>query len=241
MFAMAIYTLIIVGSAFLASWAGIRVFSKLVRDAELPATLPQLAISISALAFLTVVSMPAGVMIAALVLTVTGALMKPEWTVTSRALGLPLLAAVLLATIGVWESPGAWPAQLPLGAALLGAAVVFGGILEIGRRAQPSVLTLGGITAFALLPLIAAPLVFSTAHSSLATDAAILLTALLGGMILLPDQTNSSPMVRFPVALFIAYGSIQAMHYGAWPLGIAALAIFAGGIRFAPQRAPGLA
>ena len=224
---MAVYTLVIAGSAYFLAWAGTRVFARLAKQGGFDAQYVQVAMTLSMIGFLTVVSMATGVLLAALL----GAL---AW-LAKRSPWLPLAAMVVLATVGVWESPGAWPASVPLIGFLLLAALCFAASLFAARSAELSLPMIGAVTMAACLPLIAAPLVFAGAHSSLALDASIILAALAGGMAVLPASSVVAPFVRLPLAVLVAYGAIQAMHYGAWPLGVVSLLIWLAGLKLAPR------
>lgn len=224
---MVIYTAVIVGSAYLAGLLVTRVLARIGKQVGFDIRYAQIGVSLSMIAFLTVVSMATGVLIAALI----GAL---AWVVT-RSLWLPLAAMVVLATVGVWESPGAWPASVPLIGFLLLAALLFSASLFAARTAEISLPFLSAIALAASLPLIVAPLVFEAAHSSAALDAAIILAALAGGLLVLPGTTIVAPLLRLPLSVLVAYGAIQAMHYGAWPLGIVSIVIWLAGLKLAPR------
>lgn len=227
MFMMSVYSVVIVGSAWLAGWIGARTLARFAKQIGFDPRYAQAAMTISMLAFLTVVSVAAGVLIAAIV----GAL---AWLVT-RSSWVPLLVMVLLATVGVWESPGAWPAEVPEIGFLLLAAVIFGVSVFAARTAELPLPVLGGVTGAACLPLLIAPFVFPAAHSSLALDAAIILAALVAGIMALPKSAMAAPFLRLPLAVLVAYGATQAMHYGAWPLGIVSLLIWLAGLKLAPR------
>lgn len=238
MIMMGIYTAILAFSAYLASYLGGRTAWRLARGAGFPKLYVQLPVPLAMLGFLTVVSMPTGVVLAALLLAVMGAVQAPSAPITTRSVFLPLLAALLLATVGVWESPGNWPASVPLIGFLLVAALAFAASLFATRTAELTVPVLSGVAVAAALPLMLAPLVFAGAHSSMALDSAIILAALLGGLIVLPESTVAASFVRLPLAVLLAYGAIQAMHYGAWPLGVVSLLIWLAGVKLAPRALP---
>lgn len=224
---MVLYTVVIVGSAYLAGLLGTRTLARIGKQVGLPPHGAQLAMALSMIAFLTVVSVATGVVLAALV----GAL---AWLVT-RSVWLPLAAMALLATVGVWESPGSWPASVPVIGFLLLAALVFAASLAAARTAEMALPVLAGVTVAAYLPLLVAPVVFTHAHTSLALDAGIVLAALAGGAIVLPGATVSAALLRLPLAVLVAYGAIQAMHYGAWPLGVVSVLIWLAGLKLAPR------
>jgi hypothetical protein len=222
-----VYALVVIGSAFLAGWMGARTLARLGKQIGFSAEYAQAAITIAMIGFLTVVSMPAGVLIAAIV----GAL--ASWA--GRYAWLAMLAMVALATAGVWESPGSWPEEIPEIGFLLLAAVIVAASLFAARGAQLTLPVLGGVAAASCMPLLIAPLVFAPVHSSLALDAAIILAALAGGVWVLPRGAAAAPLLRLPLAVLVAYGAIQAMHYGAWPLGIVSLLIWLTGVKLAPR------
>lgn len=224
---MAVYTVVVAGSAFLAGLLGARTLARMGTQVGYAAGYAQLAISISMLGFLTVVSMATGVLLAGLV----GAL---AWMVT-RAAWAPLAIMVVLATAGVWESPGAWPASVPVIGFLLLAALVFTASLVAARTAELALPVLAAVTMAASLPLMLAPMVFDAAHGSMALDAGIMLAALGGGLMALPGAAVAAPLLRLPLAVLVAYGAIQAMHYGAWPLGIVSILIWLAGLKLAPR------
>lgn len=235
MIMMGIYTAIIAFSAYLASYLGARTIWRLARSGGFPMTYAQLPVPLAMIGFLTVISMATGVLIAALLVAVMGAVQKPDSPVTARTTLLPLTAAILLATVGVWESPGQWPASVPVIGFLLLAALLFSASLFAARTAELSMPVLSAVTLAALLPLMVAPLVFPEVHGSMALDSAIILAALLGGLMVLPETLASAAFVRLPLSLFVAYGAIQAMHYGAWPLGIVAFMVWLAGVKLAPR------
>lgn len=222
-----LYAAVVIGSAWLAGWMGARTLARLGQQVGWRMEYAQAAMTIAMIAFLTVVSMPAGVLIAAIV----GAL---AWLATRHAWA-PLLAMVLLATLGVWESPGSWPASVPEIGFLVLAAAILAASLFAARGAVIALPMLGAVSAAACLPLLIAPLVFADAHSSLSMDAAIILAALGGGIAVLPRSALAAPLLVLPLAVLMAYGAIQAMHYGAWPLGIVSLLIWLAGLKLAPR------
>jgi len=75
----------------------------------------------------------------------------------------------------------------------------------------------------AAVPLAFAPLLFASAHSSLALDAGLLCAALVGGMRTVNSHTRAAAFVRLPIALLLVYGMMQAVRYGAWPLAVCSL------------------
>lgn len=235
MIMMGIYTAILAFSSYLASYLGARTIWRLARSGGFPMTYAQLPVPLAMIGFLTVVSMATGVLIAALLVAVMGAVQKPDLPVTARTNLLPLIGAMLLATVGVWESPGQWPASVPVIGFLLLAALLFAASLFATRTAEMSMPVLSAVTLAALLPLMLAPLLYPGVHGSMALDSAIVLAALLGGLIVLPETLASAAFVRLPLSLFVAYGAIQAMHYGAWPLGIVAFMVWLAGVKLAPR------
>ncbi len=224
---MAFYTMVVVGSAWLAGLLGTRTLARIGKQVGYPVGYAQLAMTLAMIGFLTVVSMATGVLLAALV----GAL---AWTVT-RSPWLPLAAMVILATVGVWESPGAWPASVPVIGFLLLAALLFAASLFAARTADIALPVLAAVTMAASLPLMVAPIVFTAAHGSMALDMGIILAALAGGLAVLPGSAIAAPILRLPLAVLVAYGAIQAMHYGAWPLGIVSILIWLAGLKLAPR------
>lgn len=230
MFMMALYTVVIVGSAYLLGWLGTRTLLRFSKQLGFDAGYAQLAITLAMVAFLTVVSMATGVLIAALVGAVA-------WVVT-RSPWLPLAAMVILATVGVWESPGAWPASVPVIGFLLLSALIFAASLFAARTATVSVPVLSGIAMAASLPLMLVPVVFEGAHSSLALDVGIILAALAGGLLVVSERAVAASLLRVPLSVLMAYGAIQAMHYGAWPLGVVSILIWLAGLKLAPRATP---
>ena len=224
---MAFYTVLIVGSAYVAALLGGRTLARIGKQVGFAEHYAQLAITFAALAFLTVVSVATGVVLAALL----GAL---AWLVT-RSAWLPLAAMVVLATVGVWESPGSWPASVPVIGFLLLAALLFA-----ARTAEIGLPMFAAVTVAACLPLLAAPVVFASAHGSMALDAGIVLAALAGGLMALPGAPVAAPLLRLPLAVLVAYGAVQAMHYGAWPLGIVSILIWLAGLKLAPREPAGI-
>ncbi len=224
---MAFYTVIIVGSAYLGAVMGGRVLARLAKQIGFAPEYAQAAITVSMLAFLTVVSMEAGVLIAAIVGATAWLIVRSPW--------VPMVAMVLLACVGVWASPGTWPASVPVIGFILLAAVIFAASLFAARTAELELPVLSVVTMAACLPLIASPLVFSGVHTSMALDAGIILATLLGGMIALSESAVAAALLRMPLAVLVAYGAIQAMHYGAWPLGIVSLLIWLAGLKLAPR------
>lgn len=226
---MSVYTLVILLSAWLGGWIGARMLARFAKQIGFDAQYAQAAITLSMLAFLTVVSVSAGALIAAIVAALAGFVTRSPW--------VPLLVVIALATVGVWESPGTWPEAVPEIGFLLLAAVVFALSVGAARTAALALPVLGGVTGAACLPLLIAPFVFSAAHTSLALDAAIILAALAGGIVVLSRTVEAAAFVRMPLAVLMAYGAIQAMHYGAWPLGIVSLLIWLAGLKLAPRAA----
>lgn len=235
MIMMGIYTVIIAFSAYLASYLGGRTIWRLARSGGFPMHYAQLPVTLAMIGFLTVVSMAAGVLIAALLVAVMGAMQQPEQLTSARTVLLPTLAAILLATVGVWESPGSWPTSVPTIGFIILAALLFATSLFATRTAELSMPVLSWVALASVLPLMVAPLVFPGVHGSMALDSAIILAALLGGLIVLPATAVAAGFVRLPLALFITYGAIQAMHYGAWPLGMVALMVWLAGVKLAPR------
>lgn len=235
---MSVYIVILVFSAYLTSYLGARTLARLARTGGFSAEYSQMAITLSMIGFLTVVSMATGVLLAALLLTAMGVWVGADTPTMRRNVVLALLAAVVLTTIGVWESPGAWPASVPLIGWLVLSALVTAASLFATRGAELSVPVLSGVALAAALPLILAPLLFPAVHGSMALDAAILLAALLGGLVVLPQSAMAARFLRLPLAALLAYGAIQAMHYGAWPLGAVSLLIWLAGVKLAPRALP---
>lgn len=238
MIMMSIYTAIIAFSAYLTSFLGGRTLARLSRNIGFPVLYAQIAISLAFIAFLMVVGMATGALLAALLLAVVGLVNKPQAPLMARSVFLPCIAAIVLATIGVWESPGTWPASVPLIGFLLLSAAIFSAALFATRAAELTIPVLSGVALAAALPLMLAPLVFADAHSSMALDMAIILAAIAGGLVVLAESTVAASFVRLPLAVLMAYGAIQAMHYGAWPLGIASLLIWLAGVKLAPRALP---
>ena len=238
MIMMAIYTAILVFSAYLASFLSGRTLWRLARNAGFPVIYAQVAIPLAFIAFLMVASLATGVLLAALLLVVSGLTHKPQTPLLARSVLLPLLAAILLATVGVWESPGAWPASVPVIGFLLLATIIFAAAMFATRPAELSMPMISGLTVAAALPLMVAPLVFPGAHSSMALDVALILAAVAGGLVVLPASSVAAGFVRLPLAVLMAYGAIQAMHYGAWPLGIVSLLIWLAGVKLMPRAIP---
>lgn len=235
MIMMAIYTAILAFSAYLASFLGARTLSQLARNAGLPAIYAQVAIPLSFIAFLMVASLATGVLLAALLMMLSGAMNKPQTPLMARTVLLPMVAAILLATLGVWESPGVWPASVPVIGFLFLAALIFAAALSATYTAELSLPVVSGVALAAALPLMLAPLVFLGAHGSIALDVALILAAVAGGLVVLPESSIAASFVRMPLAIMMAYGAVQAMHYGAWPLGIVSLLIWLAGVKLMPR------
>lgn len=240
MIMMGIYTVILAFSSYLVGLLGTRTLLRIARAVGLPAIYAQVAMVLAVIGFLTVVSMPTGVLLAALLTMVSAGVAQASLAGTSIRSGLLLLlAAMVLAVVGVWESPGAWPASVPLPGFLLLAAFVFAAALFATRSAEVTMPVLLGIAVASSLPLMVAPLVFAGVHGSMALDAAIILAGLTGGAMVLPASAVAAGFVRLPLAVLMAYGAIQAMHYGAWPLGIVSTLIWLAGVKLAPRAGAG--
>lgn len=232
---MILYAIVILGSALLVSLIGCRIFTRILREVEGPMARAELACVISAIAFYTVVSLPAGAVIAAIVATLLGYFQRSLALPALRSIG-PLALVVAFALVGVAQSPGAWPAVVPGWVFLLPSALVLVGMIAVAERQHMLFLHYAGVSMAAGVPLMVAPLLFSTAHHSLALDHAILCAALLGGILGLKPAPTAL-LLRLPVAMLLAYQIVQAAHYGAWPLAVLALLIWVGGMIAVGRRA----
>ena len=225
---MGLYSVILAFSTFVASLLGTRILLRLLQELDFQPAHAQLAVILSAIGFLTVVSLPAGILLAALVLVLQG-LLAIRINLSKGILQLLTLAAILLALVGIHQSPGSWPAPLADWMILpLAGLLLFALLAGVGRSSlsfnQASLIAIS-----ALVPISLAPLFFSAAHSSLALDTAIINAALIGGLIVLPQQSASSHF-KLPLVALVGYAAIQTAHYGAWPLALVSLAILLAGM-----------
>lgn len=225
----ALYMIILLASAALASWGGGRILARVGKELGLSTAVPQLAVSLAIIAFLLVVSMPAGILIGMLFLL--AAPLLPRGQIWLRA------AALLSGLLGVAEATGGWPAPLPEAVGFALAALTMAGLLAVADRHALPVRRFGMIILAGMLPLIVAPLLYKTAHTSLALDALLIGAAVLGGM---PGHGKGEPaavFLRLPVVLALGYGMVQAVRYGAWPLALASLLITLAGLVSGRERA----
>lgn len=215
---MVLYILILCGSAYFASFAGMRVGNRILREMDAPRARAQVAMALSLICFLTIVSAPTGVMTGALLVAIFGVvypLLPPlgDWRGS-----VPLLAAAGMGVVGVTGAPGAFPAMVP---AVVWWAVSFGVFLAYMlsvRHAAPSLQNFSAVAIVAVIPLGLAPLLFADAHHSLAVDGGLIASALLGGVVASTHAQATSAFLRLPVAMVTAYLALQAVRYGAWPL-----------------------
>jgi hypothetical protein len=232
---MALYIVILCSSAYFASFAGGRVGNRILRELDASRERTQLATALSLLMFFTVVSAPAGVMVAALLMIVLGFLKPGVWLLGERQVVAALALAVLVAVIGISAAPGIWPSMLPEMVWWLVAALVVAVCLLAANRCEAALEDFSIVAMASVAPLILAPLLFPDAHSSLAIDAALLISALLGGVVASSQPQRITALLKLPVALMIAFGVVQALRYGAWPLAMTSLLVWLGGLIAAQQ------
>lgn len=223
---MAVYELILVVSTLFCSWSAGRIAIFLLKELGLKPKYAQLATILSMLAFLLIISVPAGLLIGALVLVISGIVTPGARSHFSIETLLPLLIAATLALVGLQESPGTWPTFVSVMAIEACAWAVFAASVMIARGTQIHTLHFNLGTTLAVLPLALVPVLYADAHDSLALDAGLVCAALVGGMRTVHRDMNAAAFVRLPVALIVGYGIMQAVHYGAWPIATASLLIW---------------
>jgi hypothetical protein len=233
---MAMYELILIFSTLFCSWAIGRVALFLLHELGMKTKYAQLATILSMLVFLMVVSVPAGLLIGAFLMLVTGIVTPGARSNFSIIILLPLLIAASLALIGLRESPGSWPEILPPLVIEMWAWIVFAACVLIARSVQVRTAQFNAWTVFSILPLALGPVLYPRAHDSLALDAAIICAALAGGMRTVKGDMNATAFVRLPVALMVGYGIMQALRYDAWPLAAVSMVIWLGGLLLSSRR-----
>lgn len=227
MIMMAIYSLIFMASAAFASWAGERIFTRVLREMAAPDTLSQLMVVLAAFGFLIVVAAPAGWIVGGLLVMGLG-LWQPG--APHAPVEMPSLVgwsiASLLGVYGLTEFSGAWPAMLPA-PAWWGLALVAWFVLFMpAHRVQPSQWIFSGAITLSAIPLILAPLLFPRVHGSLALDAGIVIAALLGGVLSPYASQPATAMLRMCMAYVLVGMMLVAAYYGAWPAAAASALIW---------------
>lgn len=217
MIMMTLYSLIFVASTAFASWAGERIFTRVLREMAAPDTLSQLMVVLAALGFLIVIAAPAAWIVGGLVVMVL-AMRSPGTPMAFPELsGLLWLAlASLLGVFGLSELAGRWPGFAPQAVWWGPALVAWFLLLLPAQRVQPSQWAYSGAITVSALPLIIAPL-FTGAHGSLALDAGIVIAALLGGVLSPYAAQPATAMLRLSMAYLLVALQLGAAYYGAWP------------------------
>lgn len=212
------YIVILCLSAALAGWAAVRLMR---RFGPMAGFRPRagLATLLPAVGFLTVAGAPASVLVGALVLGLLF-LLLPERPVN---IALVLLAASLLVMAGLKGPVAAYAAHVPPMALYAAVAVLAYGLAGAAWFAAPKGVALPCGLLASLLPLAVAPL-FEPAKASLAYDALILASAVLGVLLAGGRHFAFGAGSRMALGLLLAYLQLAALWQGAW---IAALASFA--------------
>jgi len=228
--ATVIYAVLIIASAWVTSFLGSRGAQRVLKELDLPRSHAQLAVTLPMIAFLVVVSLPAGVVLAAMVLMIDG-VRSPDAASRPLRKTWPWLLAILLFGLGLTESPGTWPPALP-GWALpvIAAGAVVPLLMAAHRLPAPTLRRQCLLLLVACLPLMAAPVLFKTAHASLMIDTAIMCAAVCAGALVLPATMPVAALLRLPVTLLFFHAVVQALHYGAWPMAGLALVLWVGGM-----------
>lgn len=222
---MIVYSILLVLSAWIASFGLIRVVRRVGKTLAFDLRYAPALASGSMIAFLMVISAPPALLVAALIGTGYGL-----WELTRGTQARPAMLGLcgFLGAVGMQGAAGGWPDMLPWFAWFTLAAVTMFAAAHVAGKLQHDLRGLFLAAAAGLLPLMVAPLIFSTAHDSLLLDGLILLAALLGAAMALTPTSMAGLAVQLPVALLLAGLQWQAVRYGAWPCAAASLLLWFG-------------
>ncbi len=186
-------------------------------------------VSLPMLAFLTIVATPAPVVLAALLLALLG--MWDEYRGISRELGLVLtLAAASIALMGL-PTPSVTAIPAPL--LLLTLWLCWWGLILLAEKLPRTPGTCTSLTALALLPLLIG-IVIGDVPRHLALDCAMVGGVLLGMLLGLRKEGRLAVSFALPLLLFIGYAMARALITGAWPFALTSAAILIIGL-FLPR------
>lgn len=224
------YSLVILGSAFVLA----RLASLVIRHVLLRAggSLRYLSFGVLLMitGFLMVVSMPAALLLAVMLLSVAAMAPSEALSVRSWRAILPMGIAAILGVLSLQESPGAWPISLPLPAIMGILWLGFFGHLLLSYGARMNMLEGQTLTLAALLPVAITPLIYAQAHVSLSMDVGIIIAGLAGGARYADHRAHCPPFFLMPLAMLIAYLAVQAVRYGAAPMAMLSMLIWLIGI-----------
>lgn len=227
---MALYSLILIGTALLISWGGERILNRVLKELGIPRIYAQLAIIAAVLAVFIIVSLSAGVLIGATVLLFATAWHRTTLPLSMRQAWVPLVLGIALGVLGIHTSAGQWPTMLPLAAGIALAVITSSACVFTARQASMDMIRFAGVTIAAAFPLALAPVLFPSAHTSIALDVALLSAGMLGGILIPYSRRFAAAFVRLPVALIMAACIMQAVRYGAWPLAVVSFGLFVMGM-----------
>jgi hypothetical protein len=216
-----VYAIILTCSTAFAAGVFVRIHERLAPLLHRQHTPIGALIAFPMLGFMSVVMVPAPVICAATLALFIG--WRDDTRGLDRSVGLALL--LLVAAVGLMgiHPPSAflWPAPLTL---LVFWLVWWGFTLSAGYLPREMASLLPTAT-FALAPLIAAPL-WSNAPTSIAVDAGLLLSALLGAFIAARGNHRMALSLCLPLTVMVGFCILRAFAAGAWVFALLSLVLW---------------
>ena len=215
-----IYLVVLMVSAIAVAAGFVRSYQQLAPVFQANRQALGATVAIPMLAFLIIVSTPAPVVLAALLLMLIG--MWDAWRGISRDMGLAL--TLLAASIGSMGLPVAASSVLPapLVALLLwiGWWVLILGAEYVPQAASRCFLLL----TIAWIPLVAASWI-GVAPGHIALDVAMVTSSMLGALMAAPSAAQALIALRLPLLLLLGYSIARTLLADAWPFALASLVL----------------
>lgn len=225
------YIVILCLSTFLAAWAAARIALRIIAMLRLSIDPPLgLFATVAAILFLTVVGVPAMVLVGAIILVIGSVLAARHPLPRTAQLGIPCIAVML------GHATLALPSALPLSPLAASAAIIVAWVgFTFSSRALPPSSRVGSLGIIACLaPMLAAPLLFP-APDWLAIDS-LLIAAAFAGIAVIRPATPSLAMAYPSCAFLLFWLLLQAALHGAWPLALISLLAWILAIAYATLR-----
>jgi hypothetical protein len=221
---IATYIFIICLSTGLASWAGLRLWQRvtpLLGDRYQQAGICAL---IPVIAFLIVVGAPASVLFFAFATLGIG-LMVPTMLQTIEWRTGWVGVAVVVPLIFLHPPKAGLFGTVPLQAIYATSFAMWVAVMVSAAAAEKSLQGFGLSVVLACVPLAATPFLLHHA-SSVATDAAIIVSAWLGVIVAATSRQMTGAATQFAMAFLLGYLQLAAIWQGAWIAGVASMIVW---------------
>ena len=226
-----VYLVVLMLSAILVAAGFLRIYYQLAPVFHRDRAVVGATLTLPILGFLTIISTPPSVLMAALLLMLVG--VWDEWRGVSRTMGLAL--TLLAASIGIMRLPAVNAVVLPAPLIVLGVWLCWWGLTLAAEYVPQRVVRCFLVLALAWVPLVLAVLLgFTSRHVAL--DVVMIASSMFGALLVVKRDDRAAIALRLPLLFLLGYSIWRTLLAGAWPFALASLALLLAGL-FVPRLA----